>query len=126
VWDKKNEAGSRVWYYISKSPLEKQTRNGAVHTQSIKIEKKNISTVLIRRGGAPSGAAALSFLGVWGSQPPSVIHEVASFQEKSCDINYNALGGSTPAIMASPGCDSVVFPVHKPAENFSTGNTETS
>jgi len=55
-----------------KSPLEKQTRNGAVHTQSIKIEKKNISTVLIRRGrgGAPSGAVVFILFGGMGVSTP--------------------------------------------------------
>jgi hypothetical protein len=38
-----------------------------------------ISIVLIRRGGALSWRWWLSFLGVWGSQPPLVIPEKANF-----------------------------------------------
>jgi hypothetical protein len=39
------------------------------------LEKRQIiiSTALIRRGGAPSGAAAPVVMGVWGHQPPSHI-----------------------------------------------------
>jgi hypothetical protein len=36
----------------------------------MKISQKNISTVLIRRGGAPSGAAAFIVLGGMGVSTP--------------------------------------------------------
>ena len=54
-----------------------------------------ISTVLIHRGGAPWGAAAFSFPGAWGSQPPSVILKEANFQGKS----YNNLTLSGALLM---------------------------
>jgi hypothetical protein len=42
-----------------------------------------ISTVLIRRGGAPSGAAAYIVMGVWWSEPPSIFLNGFDFHGKS-------------------------------------------
>jgi hypothetical protein len=63
--------------------------------------------------GRPAGGGGIHhFLGAWGSQPPSLIYEVANFHAKLLDITHDALGGSAPAARASPGCDSAVLPVH--------------
>ena len=42
--------------------------------------------------------------------------------EKSSDSNYDALLGSAPAAVASPGCDCTVLPVHYRGEIFRPGN----
>ena len=46
--------------------------------------------------------------------------------EKSFDSNYDALLGSAPAIMASPGCDCAVLPVCNRGEISRLGNAEES
>jgi hypothetical protein len=46
--------------------------------------------------------------------------------EKSFDSNYDALLGSAPAVMASPGCDCAVLPVCNRGEISRLGNAEES
>ena len=42
------------------------------------------------------------------------------------ESNYDALLGSVPAAMASPGCDCAVLPVRNRREIFSSGNAGVS
>jgi hypothetical protein len=44
--------------------------------------------------------------------------------EKSFDINYDALGGSAPAAMASPDYDCTVLPVRNHGEISRLGNAK--
>jgi len=72
----------------------------------------------IRRGGAPSGAAAYIVIGGMGVSTPIVMSERIRC---SSEIIYRnlTLQGLRPARSWRPGCDNVELPVPKTAENFS-------
>jgi len=106
-----------------------------------------IPAVLIRRGGAPSGAAAYIVIGGMGVRAPisfclegfgllwkypQNFHSVCLWPQASCPFFRENIQGTLtlPGLrfppLRRPGCDSVVLPIHKTGENFSGGDIEAS